>query len=275
MTTTTSEGAPQVLNRIRGAAEPARSAADIAALLEGDALRIETDRSVEDTEAFCRDNGPWRSTFRFSNGVSTENFAQNDAVPNPRCMAKMRRFHGRADISRFAGKRVLDLGFNEGYNSIFMAKYLGCQVDGIEAYPIAITRGRKIADFCGTRCRFMTDDANTFVAPETYDLVLHCGILYHLPDVWSNVRNTCASLKPGGEVLLETMTYEGADRFDCKFINWHRKGFDNFWALSIDTVAYMFEEFGCAHVETIDSYEIGVIKDTGMKRTLMWFRKAA
>ncbi|WP_414898719.1 class I SAM-dependent methyltransferase [Rhodovulum sp. YEN HP10] len=248
--------------------------AEIADRLKDDVLYIATDRSIEATEAFCAAQSPWRSVFRFSNGVTTETFPQNEQVPNPRCMAKLRRFNARADLARFAGKRVLDLGFNEAYNSVFMAKYLGCRVDGVEFHQQAVERGSAIAAFCGAPCNFQTADANSFVAHGTYDLILHCGLLYHLHDVWSGVKNTCLSLKPGGEVLLETMTYEGADKYDCKFINWHRKGNGNFWALSITTVEYLFAEFGCDLVEMVDSFEIGVIAGTGMKRTLMWFRKA-
>ncbi|RBO52273.1 hypothetical protein DSD19_14255 [Rhodovulum sp. BSW8] len=247
---------------------------EIAERLKTDVLYIETDRSVEETESFCTLHAPWRSVYRFSNGVTTESFERSEHVPNARCLAKLRRFHAKIDLSRLAGKRVLDLGFNEGYNSIFLSKYLGCKVDGIEFYDAAVKRTSAIAEFCGAPCTFWTADANTFSAPATYDVILHCGLLYHLPDVWSSVRNTCLSLKPGGEVLLETTTYEGADKFDCKFMNWHAKGYNNFWALSPETIRYMFAEFGCTEGQEVDSFEVGALAGTGMKRTMMWFRKA-
>ncbi|MBL3565472.1 class I SAM-dependent methyltransferase [Rhodovulum sulfidophilum] len=248
---------------------------EMTARLKDDVLFIETNRSVEETEAFCTRHAPWRSVYRFSNGVTTESFPRSEHVPNPRCLAKLRRFHARIDLSRFAGKRVLDLGFNEGYQSIFMAKYLGCQVDGIEAYQVAVDRTSAIAEFCGAPCKFWVADANSFVAPETYDVILHCGLLYHLHDVWSAVKNSCRSLKPGGEVLLETTSYEGADKFDCKFMNWHAKGNHNYWALSPETIRYLFAEFGCTEGREVDSFEVGALAGTGMKRTMMWFRKPA
>ena len=51
-------------------------------------------------------------------------------------------------------------------------------------------------------CRFLQDDAETFRDPEGFDLIIHFGTLYHLPDPVLALQTTLANLRPGGLLLL-------------------------------------------------------------------------
>ncbi len=245
----------------------------LASLLKNGDFYIETQRSVEETRAFCKKLEPWRVVYSFSNGVRTDEFEKRDFVYNPRPLGKLKIFHEKFDLSQFKEKKVLDIGFNEGYHSLFFAKYLASDVDGIEVYQDALDRVSKLSDFLDVKVNLTLADANTYRKENTYDLIVHCGTLYHLHDTWSAIKNAAESLKQNGYLLLETITYKGQDDFDCRFINMLNKGHNNFWALSKPTIKYMFAEYGVSHYMDVKDHDFSHYAGPGMKRSLQIFFK--
>ena len=235
-------------------------------------LVIQTDKSRQETDKFCSLMKPWRANFIFSNGTRTEAFELSHNRVKSHALRKLVLLSKHINFSQFKHKKVLDVGFNEGYNAIYFAQNLHCDVTGIEILPSVVARAKRFSEFVNLDIKFMVEDANYFNCIDEYDLILHLGTLYHLHDVWSAVRNTALSLRPGGYVFLETVAYKGGDEYDCKFINWLNDE-HNFWALSKETIRYLFASNNVVHVQDVRDVELKEYAGTGMFRTLAIFRK--
>jgi len=79
---------------------------DIGQLLKKGVLHIDTDKSKETTDAFCKDMEPWRVVMEFSNGTSTTEFEKNDFMYNRIPLGKMRIFSQYLDMTQFQNKNV-------------------------------------------------------------------------------------------------------------------------------------------------------------------------
>ena len=105
----------------------------------------------------------------------------------------------------FAGKRVLDVGCNEGYFSAECALQ-GAEVLGIEARLINIKKLEFVKSVLGLpRFRFVRDDAMAVTRERygSFDVVLVTGLLYHLEDPFTlldNVSQLC-----DGFALIDTL----------------------------------------------------------------------
>lgn len=85
-----------------------------------------------------------------------------------------------------AGKRILDVGCNDGWFS-FEYEKVGANVLGVEAREEAVRRANLIKTHFGSKADFVCGDLEklTFSDPqfqEPFDVVLFYGILYHLSD---------------------------------------------------------------------------------------------
>lgn len=253
-----------------------KTQAEIRDLLSSDELFIETDLDKSETDKLISEMAPWRVLFQFSNGTRTDDFPLDDFVFNPRPLGKLRMFERELDLTQFAGGRVLDIGFNEGYHSIFFSKYLDCDVDSIDIYPNAVERVGKLSRAIGVSPNLMVDDASTYTKEGEYDLILHLGTLYHLPNVHEAIESAAKSLKPGGTLLLETTTYVGgAHEADCRYMSFVNRGQANFWALSKFAMADMFEQFDVEHVADVRDIEVKMVSDHGLMRSLQVYRRKA
>lgn len=242
-------------------------------LLKNGVLEIETDKPRSVTDKFCKDLEPWRVVIEFSNGTKTTDFARRDFMFNKLPLGKMRIFSRFIDLEQFQDGNVLDIGFNEGYHSIFFAKYLNCKIDAIDVLGSALTRAKKISEFLDLDINYTIDNAITYKREKKYDLVLHLGTLYHLTDVSTAIKNASASLNDGGHLFLETITYEGTGEYDCQFLAGINDDSSNIWALSIPTLEYMFKECGLRQVSHCRDLEVNLLKGTGMKRSLLIYKK--
>lgn len=107
-----------------------------------------------------------------------------------------------------AGKRVLDIGCNAGYMS-FEAKKLGASyVLGIDANLGATVSFLDQASFCrdalGLDVDFREASLFEFVPPDPFDIVLFCGVLYHLENFATGIAKVRSFVADGGQVILET-----------------------------------------------------------------------
>jgi len=150
---------------------------------------------------------------------------------------------------------------------------LNCNVDAIDVLDSALTRAKAISKFLDLDINYSIDSAITYRKENHYDLILHLGTLYHLTDVSLAIKNASDSLKKGGHLLLETITYENGNEYDCQFLAGINNDSSNIWALSIPTLDYMFAENGLRQVSHCQSIEVELLKGTGMKRGLLIYKK--
>ncbi len=101
----------------------------------------------------------------------------------------------------FQDLRILDLGCLEGMYAFEFAKH-GAEVFGIEGRLANIEKARFANRVLGfEKCNFVHDDVRKLSADKygSFDVVLCCGILYHLdaPDVFvllENIAKVCKRL---------------------------------------------------------------------------------
>ena len=143
------------------------------------AWQIETEWTVDATRAFLEKHRPWRANIEFPNGLKTTDFeTMQPFQSNP--LNKLRIIKRALGAELFRGARVLDIGFNCGYNSIALAQEDGAVVTGIDVEPRHKAVAESLAQTCGVRPEFLLESAEDFERQDEFDILLHLGTLYHL-----------------------------------------------------------------------------------------------
>ena len=110
-------------------------------------------------------------------------------------------------IKPLEGKTVLDIGSGNGY---FALKMLGAgaeSVTGLDSYLLYTAQFLSVKKYLGNipvwviPLRF----ENFPLTHEIYDTVFSMGVLYHQKDPLNHLNNIHKLLKPGGELVLETL----------------------------------------------------------------------
>lgn len=114
----------------------------------------------------------------------------------------------QAEGGTLAGSRVLDVACNGGFWSVQCA-LLGAEVVGFDARPEVVEQARLTANIAGVadRTSFRVLDVAD-MTPDTlgrFDVVLHLGLLYHLPDPASALG--AAREMTRSTLALDTTTY--------------------------------------------------------------------
>jgi len=221
-----------------------------------------TDRSgtpptVDDTEVMrrrIRELSPWYQNVELSAGVTTklvdgEAIHPGEDIPAPLWREIERR------LPTLEGKRVLDIGCNAGYMS-FECKKLGARyVLGIDDDSSATSSFIEQAEFCrevlGLDVEFRRLSFMDLEPEQPFDVVLFCGVLYHLQN-WADGLDKLAQLvvPRDGVVVLETAvepvtrtTYEG---------NGYRGDSTTFFVPSTHVLRALLEERGYVVRELVE-----------------------
>jgi 2-polyprenyl-3-methyl-5-hydroxy-6-metoxy-1,4-benzoquinol methylase len=152
---------------------------------------------------------PWYHNIDLGEGVFTKDLRGNrDFFPALDIPGPFWRLI-EPDLPDIANQRVLDIGCNAGYMS-FACKRLGAgYVLGIDTNQGAPTSFIEQAEFCrevlGLDVEFREQSFFDYEPEAPFDLVLFCGVLYHLED-WATALDKVASVAvPGsGLIVLET-----------------------------------------------------------------------
>ncbi|MCB0353165.1 MAG: tRNA 5-methoxyuridine(34)/uridine 5-oxyacetic acid(34) synthase CmoB [Bdellovibrionales bacterium] len=111
------------------------------------------------------------------------------------------------------GKRIADVGCNNGYYMMRMLKYDPQLIAGFDP------SGRCLYQFDLFQ-RFLRDDRLVFellgiehmhVFPEFFDCVLCLGVIYHRRDPFTSCRMLFECMRPGGTVFLESLVIPGEE----------------------------------------------------------------
>src|SRR5215208_5209864 len=151
---------------------------------------------------------PWYQNIELAPGLFTKDldgdrdiFSGHD-IPGPlwRVIAK--------DLPDLTGLRVLDIGCNAGYMS-FAAKRLGAAyVLGVDANLGASTSFIEQAEFCrealGLDVEFREQSFFDLAHGQPFDVVLFCGVLYHLEDFATALEKVIELTTERGLIVLET-----------------------------------------------------------------------
>ena len=103
---------------------------------------------------------------------------------------------------------MLDIGCNIGHNSITAALKYQISAVGIDVVHRYIEVARFLTATAGVSCEFELASAETFSRPGQFDVVLHFGTLYHLPNPLLSLWRSFENLKLGGYIAIETQVYD-------------------------------------------------------------------
>lgn len=117
-------------------------------------------------------------------------------------------------LSSLAGRRVLDVGGGSGYHAWRMAGAGADFVLVIDPSPRFFYQFQAVRHFVGD-----ADGGRTHFLPigiedvpeklEAFDTVFSMGVLYHRPSPLDHLLQLKETLRPGGELVLETLVVEG------------------------------------------------------------------
>jgi 2-polyprenyl-3-methyl-5-hydroxy-6-metoxy-1,4-benzoquinol methylase len=162
----------------------------------------------EDTIKRITELRPWYQNISLADGLSTKDldgdsdiFSGED-IPAPLWRAV------RPLLDDLADKSVLDIGCNAGYMS-FEAKKLGAsRVLGIDSNLGAGVSFLDQAEFCrellGLDVDFKEVSLFDFKPEKSFDVVIFCGVLYHLENFATGIEKVKSFVNKGGQVILET-----------------------------------------------------------------------
>jgi ubiquinone/menaquinone biosynthesis C-methylase UbiE len=106
---------------------------------------------------------------------------------------------------RMQGGRALEVGCGRGVGTELILKVSGAdRVDAFDLDPDMVARARRRIDRYGDRVRLSVGDVEHIDAEDgAYDAVFDFGIIHHVPDWRSAVREVHRVLKPGGRFYVE------------------------------------------------------------------------
>jgi len=151
---------------------------------------------------------PWYQNVALPHGLSTKNFDRDTDIFSGADIPAPLWQEVLTILEDPTGKRVLDIGCNAGYMS-FEAKKMGASyVLGIDANLGATVSFLDQASFCrealGLDVDFREASLFDFAPPEPFDIVLFCGVLYHLENFATGIAKVRSFVADGGQVILET-----------------------------------------------------------------------
>jgi tRNA (mo5U34)-methyltransferase len=212
--------------------------------------REELERRVAEFDAVQ----PWNHNFRLAHGVETRPGAQ---VSHGKNEVKWQRVKPLLDVIGVRGKRILDVGCNEGFFSLQLAD-LGGDVLGIDIDPRRIAK----ADFirlatAQTGVRFGVVDiySDEFARQPTFDLCLCMGVLHRVPDPFSLVARL---VEQSGLILFEWKALKFGPH-DEPFAYFSETGVDQkdyygteYWLPSFAAVENMLRRLGVTRFHRVD-----------------------
>lgn len=126
---------------------------------------------------------------------------------------KWDRLAGR--ISNLKGRRVLDIGCSSGYYMFRMAQANPAMVLGLEPYLTYYFQFRLLQHYAKSPALYALplkfEELPTF--HNYFDTVFSMGVLYHQRSPLESLQAIGQVLRPGGELVLETLVLEGSSDY--------------------------------------------------------------
>jgi len=224
-------------------------------------LTLHTTLSPETLKEKLQHWEPWRHRIDFDNGVSTMDLKRGSHF-SERPLKKVSLFQTVIPFENISAARLLDIGCNGGYNSIYAAMKYHFLTTGVDISPRHIEVSKFLASLSGVSCEFLCESAETFSRPGEFDFVLHFGTLYHLPNPLLSLERSFENLKPGGYPALETQVYDHPqDPNICYFMHGQNNDPSNFWALSTPVLKKNLELIGFANIQEVKRFVNSLLAD--------------
>jgi 2-polyprenyl-3-methyl-5-hydroxy-6-metoxy-1,4-benzoquinol methylase len=225
--------------------------------MENGFLTLHTTLAPEALKEKLRHWEPWGHRIDFDNGISTKDFKRR--VPfSEHPLNKFGLVEAAIPLRDISDGRLLDIGCCAGYNSIHAAMKYGIRCTGIDVVPKHVEIAHFLSEAARIDAQFFIATAETFSRPEEFDVVLHFGTLYHLPNPVLSLRATFDNLRPGGYLALETQVYDHPEDANiCYFMHMQNNDATNFWALSQSVLTTCLELVGFREIRPVKLVPLG------------------
>ncbi len=158
-------------------------------------------------------------------------------------------------IAPLTGKTVLDVGCGSGYHCWRMRGAGAATVIGIEPVPLFIVQFQALQKYI--------QDFNVHLLParleelpknlQCFDSVFSMGVLYHRRSPFDHLQELLYALKPGGQLIIETLVIDGKQGEVLMPEDRYSK-MGNVWFIpSIGTLELWLKKIGFTHVQHVDS----------------------
>lgn len=206
---------------------------------------------VDVARSFLQRYAPWRMELKFESGPKASDgpvFEPFNAAP----LNKLRILMEHIPDRFFYNARVLDVGFNAGYNTIFLAQSYNASVVGIDIARKHKLVAAELSGILGVQAEFILASAEEFEQENSFDLILHLGTLYHLANPVRSLERSLRSLRKDGWFALETICYRASsDSSACKWIHGFGGDKTNYWALGEGAIESIAEYCGVRELRRI------------------------
>ena len=124
-----------------------------------------------------------------------------------------------------SGKRVLEIGCGRGGFACWLASQplaAGIRVVAADLAPTALDKGRTFASSQGlTNIEWEKQDIQSLIYPTaSFDTIISCETLEHVPDPRRALAELSRVLKPGGRLFLTTPNYLGMLGLYRIYVRW-------------------------------------------------------
>ncbi len=215
--------------------------------LNADAITAKADISDEQRQQIL-DNlkvlAPWRKGPFHIHGIDIDTEWRSDW--------KWQRLEPH--ISSLKGRKVLDVGCGSGYHCWRMAGAGADLVIGIEPMMLYIMQFFAIQHFVGKHNAYILPMVMEELPPRlgAFDTVFSMGVLYHRRSPIDHLMELRDALRPGGELVLETIIADGEEGYSL-MPNGRYAKMRNVWFLpSIPTLEHWLSRCGFKNIRTVD-----------------------
>jgi len=173
-------------------------------------------------------------------------------------------------IAPLDGRRVLDVGSGNGYYALMMREAGAAMVIGVDPTLLFAMQFQAINVFARDPAIYILPLRleETPPANNAFDTTFSMGVLYHQREPRDHLRRLQSTLRPGGQLVLETLYLPGDD-MRAETPNDRYARMRNVWSLpTVPMLAKWLEETGYSNIEIVDQ----TMTTTEEQRSTAWMR---
>ncbi|MEJ2297555.1 MAG: tRNA 5-methoxyuridine(34)/uridine 5-oxyacetic acid(34) synthase CmoB [Woeseiaceae bacterium] len=174
----------------------------------------------------------------------------------------------RDALAPLAGRRVLDVGSGNGYYALEMRKAGAAVVIGVDPTLLFVMQFLAINVFARDPAIFILPCRleETPPAQGVFDTTFSMGVLYHQRDPLEHLQRLGSTLRPGGQLVLETLFLPGEDLRSETPPNRYAR-MRNVWSLpTVPQLTSWLRETGFNDIDVVDTS----VTSTGEQRRTEW-----
>ena len=174
----------------------------------------------------------------------------------------------RPHLSPLKGRRVLDIGTGNGY---FLYRMLGEQVDlalGIDPTRLFLYQFQALQSLQAENNAFLLPLADEDLpACQFFDTVFSLGVLYHRRQPVQHLQRLISTLRPGGELVLETLIINNAT--ESLQPTGRYAQMRNVWLIpTLEYITELLQQCACEDIKVVDVN----VTSTEEQRSTEWMR---